>query len=164
MPCLGRTRLLMTSRYASLKVNYMTIPVYVVGAISLSIQVCYSDKLKRRGVFIMACCVPVAVGYLICVGTPNAGAGYAGMFVLVLGKQDSSHHVAMQNLTIDQVSTPSPPSPSPGSPTTYHQTPNERLACLLPTQSPTCRTWSRRNSTLPNRVPAMSRAMRYQRV
>ena len=72
-------------RYASLKVNYMTIPVYVVGAISLVIQVSYSDKIKRRGVFIVGCCVPVAVGYLICVGTPNAGAGYAGMFVLVLG-------------------------------------------------------------------------------
>lgn len=76
---------LIASRYARLKVNYMTIPVYVVGAISLIIQVCYSDKVKRRGIFIIACCVPVAAGYLICVGTPNAGAGYAGMFVLVLG-------------------------------------------------------------------------------
>lgn len=34
----------------------------------------------------MGCCVPVAVGYLICVGTPNPHAGYAGMFVLVIGK------------------------------------------------------------------------------
>jgi hypothetical protein len=64
----------------------MTIPVYIVGAISLSIQVYFSDKTKRRGAFIVACCVPVAVGYLICVGTPNAGAGYAGMFILVLGE------------------------------------------------------------------------------
>jgi MFS family permease len=63
----------------------MTIPVYVVGAISLVIQVYYSDKLKRRGLFIIACCVPVSVGYLICVGTPNASAEYAGMFILVLG-------------------------------------------------------------------------------
>ncbi|KAH3918783.1 hypothetical protein HBI56_023820 [Parastagonospora nodorum] len=71
--------------YASLKVNYMTIPVYVVGAISLSVQVYWSDRLKRRGVFIVACCIPVAAGYLVCVGTPNPGAGYAGMFILVLG-------------------------------------------------------------------------------
>jgi hypothetical protein len=78
--------LLIRSRYASLKVNYMTIPVFVLGAISLVIQVYYSDKLKRRGVFIVACCVPVAVGYLICVGTPNPRAGYAGMFVLVIGE------------------------------------------------------------------------------
>ena len=72
--------------YASLKVNYMTIPVYVVGAISLSVQVYWSDRLKRRGVFIVACCIPVAAGYLVCVGTPNPGAGYAGMFILVLGQ------------------------------------------------------------------------------
>lgn len=74
------------SRYESLKVNYMTVPVFVLGAISLVIQVYYSDKWKQRGAFIIGCCIPVAVGYLICVGTPNAGAGYAGMFVLVIGK------------------------------------------------------------------------------
>lgn len=64
----------------------MTIPVYVLGAISLVIQVYYSDKLKRRGVFIVGCCVPVAVGYLMCVGSAKGGVGYAGMFVLVIGK------------------------------------------------------------------------------
>ena len=63
----------------------MTIPVYVLGAISLVTQVYYSDKLRRRGAFIVGCCVPVAVGYLICVGTASANAGYAGMFVLVIG-------------------------------------------------------------------------------
>ena len=64
----------------------MTIPVYIVGATSLIIQVYYSDKLRQRGLFIISCCIPVAVGYLICVGTSNPGAGYAGMFILVLGK------------------------------------------------------------------------------
>jgi hypothetical protein len=64
----------------------MTIPVYVLGAISLIIQVYYSDKLRKRGVFIMGCCIPVVAGYLICVGTANANAGYAGMFILVIGK------------------------------------------------------------------------------
>jgi len=63
----------------------MTIPVFVLGAISLVIQVYYSDKTKKRGVFIMDCCIPVVIGYLICVATPNANAGYAGMFILVLG-------------------------------------------------------------------------------
>lgn len=73
-------------RFASLSVNYMTIPVYIIGAISLTIQVYFSDRSKRRGVFIVGCCVPVAVGYLICVGTANPNAGYAGMFVLILGE------------------------------------------------------------------------------
>jgi len=64
----------------------MTIPVYTLGAISLSIQVYYSDKLKKRAVFIVACCAPVAIGYLMCVGSKNADVGYAGMFVLVIGQ------------------------------------------------------------------------------
>lgn len=64
----------------------MTIPVYILGAISLLIQVYYSDKVRRRGLFIIISCIPVAVGYLVCVGTPNKHAGYAGMFILVLGK------------------------------------------------------------------------------
>ncbi|KAH9825963.1 high-affinity nicotinic acid transporter-like protein, partial [Teratosphaeria destructans] len=71
--------------YASLRVNYMTIPVYALGAVSLITQVWLSDKFKRRGAFIIGCCAPVAVGYLICVGTASKAAGYAGMFVLVLG-------------------------------------------------------------------------------
>ena len=81
----------MASRYASLDVNYMTIPVYVVGAFSLVTLVYLSDRLKRRGVFIMGCCIPVAIGYLICVATPNPHAGYAGMFILVLGQFYSTH-------------------------------------------------------------------------
>jgi hypothetical protein len=76
----------MNRSFASLKVNYMTIPVYFVGAIALSIIVYYSDKLSKRGIFIVSCCVPVAVGYLMCVGSDNPNVGYAGMFVLVLGK------------------------------------------------------------------------------
>ena len=78
--------LLILSRFAALMVNYMTIPVYVLGAISLTTQVYFSDKLRKRGAFIVGCCIPVAVGYLICVGTANPNAGYAGMFILVIGK------------------------------------------------------------------------------
>lgn len=77
---------LITVRFAALKVNYMTIPVYVLGAISLICQVTLSDKFKKRGVFIVGCCVPVAVGYLVCVGSSNPYAGYAGMFILVIGQ------------------------------------------------------------------------------
>jgi hypothetical protein len=73
------------NRFASLKVNYMTIPVYVLGAISLCIQVYYSDKLRKRAYFIVACCAPVAIGYLMCVLSTNPNVGYAGMFVLVTG-------------------------------------------------------------------------------
>ncbi|KAJ5321611.1 high-affinity nicotinic acid transporter-like protein [Penicillium atrosanguineum] len=65
-------------------VNYLTVPIYVLGAISLITQVYYSDKLNKRGVFIVGSCIPVAVGYLICIFTANTVAGYIGMFVLVI--------------------------------------------------------------------------------
>jgi hypothetical protein len=64
----------------------MTIPIYILGGISLVVQVYFSDKFKRRGVFIIGCCVPVVVGYLICVGTANPNAGYAAVLILSLGE------------------------------------------------------------------------------
>lgn len=63
----------------------MTIPVYVLGAICLVTIVYWSDRTAKRAFFIMSCCIPVANGYLICVGTANKAAGYAGMFILVIG-------------------------------------------------------------------------------
>jgi MFS family permease len=75
----------------------MTIPVYVVGAFSLVTMVYLSDKFKRRGVFIIACLVPVIIGYLIAVGTPNQHAGYAAMFILVLGKLCSPIYLSLAN-------------------------------------------------------------------
>lgn len=71
--------------FSSLKVNYMTIPVYILGGISLVCQVYWSDRLKKRAVFIISSCIPVSVGYLMCVGSKNQNVGYAGMYVLVLG-------------------------------------------------------------------------------
>lgn len=64
----------------------MTIPVYILSAASLVTQVYWSDRLRKRGAFIICCCVPVVAGYLVCVRTANPHAGYAGMFILVLSK------------------------------------------------------------------------------
>jgi len=96
-----RSPKLIILRFASLKVNYMTIPVYALGTITLVTVVWLSDKYKRRGVFIIGCCIPVAVGYLVCVGTSNRGAGYAGMFILVLGKLNPvSSDIAYPNIIL----------------------------------------------------------------
>jgi Na+-translocating ferredoxin:NAD+ oxidoreductase RnfE subunit len=64
----------------------MTIPVYVLGAASLVTVVYLSDRWMTRGMCIIGCLIPVITGYLIAVGTPNKHAGYAAMFILVLGK------------------------------------------------------------------------------
>ncbi|KAI4865673.1 major facilitator superfamily domain-containing protein [Hypoxylon rubiginosum] len=71
--------------YESLKVNYMTIPVYCLGAVSLVTNCYFSDKINRRAPFLIGCCIPVIAGYLTAVGSSNSHAGYAGMFILVLG-------------------------------------------------------------------------------
>ncbi|KAL4899314.1 major facilitator superfamily domain-containing protein [Aspergillus multicolor] len=70
--------------YASLQVQYMTIPVYILGAICLVTNGYLSPRWKRRAPFLVRCTFPVMVGYLICVGASNPHAGYAGMFILVI--------------------------------------------------------------------------------
>lgn len=64
----------------------MTIPVYVLGAISVVTQAWWSDKVHKRAIFLIGSAVPVVAGYLICVGTPHAGAGYFAMFLLASGR------------------------------------------------------------------------------
>lgn len=83
----------------------MTVPVYVLGAISLSTQVYFSDKMRKRAVIIVACCVPVAVGYFVPVCSKNPNVGYAGMFVLVVGKYSRFS-------VIDRSDSPSRPLPN----------------------------------------------------
>jgi MFS family permease len=71
--------------YNSFQANYLTIPVYATGAISLATQAYWSDRLKKRALFLWLSAIPVIVAYVICVGTPNKIAGYVAMFILVLG-------------------------------------------------------------------------------
>lgn len=66
-------------------VNCMTIPVYFLGAVSLVTCCYFSDRFNRRAPFLVCCCLPVITGYIVAVGSPNPHAGYAGMFILVLG-------------------------------------------------------------------------------
>ncbi|KAF4965346.1 hypothetical protein FSARC_6841 [Fusarium sarcochroum] len=71
--------------YESLQIQYMTIPVYALGALCLVTNVYFSDRFKRRAAFLVGCCFPVFIGYIICIGTANKHAGLAGMFILVTG-------------------------------------------------------------------------------
>jgi MFS family permease len=71
--------------YDSYQANYLTIPVYALGACSLLLQTYWSDRLRRRAIFLLMSAAPVITAYLICVGTSSKAAGYAAMFILVLG-------------------------------------------------------------------------------
>jgi MFS family permease len=71
--------------YSAFEANYLTIPVYAVGALSLVTQAYWSDRLKQRALFLLISGIPVIAAYLICVGTSNSVAGYVAMFILVTG-------------------------------------------------------------------------------
>ncbi|KIV97276.1 hypothetical protein PV10_01044 [Exophiala mesophila] len=71
--------------YNAFQANYLTIPVYAVGAASLLTQAYWSDKLRQRALFLLISACPVIAGYLICVGTSNRIACYVAMFILVTG-------------------------------------------------------------------------------
>lgn len=77
-------------RYDAFQANYLTIPVYFLGAVSLLVQAYFSDRLQKRGLFLLIAACPVIIGYLICVGTSNSAACYFAMFVLVSGESDLS--------------------------------------------------------------------------
>lgn len=44
-----------------------------------------SDKFKNRSTFLLITPIPVIIGYLICLVTPNVGAGYFAMFLCCSG-------------------------------------------------------------------------------
>ena len=91
----------------------MTIPVYTTGALALLLQAWLSDKMQKRALFLIIAAIPVTIGYLICVGTVNHGAGYAAMFILSAGTfNDKLLLLARPNIL--QESTRFRPSVSPG--------------------------------------------------
>ncbi|RVX72090.1 hypothetical protein B0A52_04688 [Exophiala mesophila] len=71
--------------YDAFQANYLTIPVYAVGAASLLTQAYWSDRLRQRALFLLISACPVIAAYLICVGTGNRVACYVAMFILVTG-------------------------------------------------------------------------------
>lgn len=75
--------------YTNLQANYLTVPVYCTGAVSVMIFAAIADKFQRRAVLIVAAVVPPVIGYAIIIATANKAAGYAAMFIVVSGKSQS---------------------------------------------------------------------------
>lgn len=72
-------------RYTSIQANYLSIPVYLLACCTLALNTYLSDRLKRRALILTICPLPVIIGYLIVVGTPNIAAGYFAMFLCAAG-------------------------------------------------------------------------------
>ncbi|KIV95264.1 hypothetical protein PV10_02937 [Exophiala mesophila] len=71
--------------YTNLQANYLTVPVYCTGAISVILFSTIADKFQRRAILIVAAMVPPVIGYSIIIGSANKAAGYAAMFIVVTG-------------------------------------------------------------------------------
>ncbi|KAL2206340.1 MFS general substrate transporter [Sarocladium strictum] len=67
--------------FESLKVNYLTIPVYIMACIILLGATYISDRMKKRAAIAIFPPMVVIIGYAIAIGTPNGGAGYFAMFL-----------------------------------------------------------------------------------
>ncbi|PGH09889.1 hypothetical protein AJ80_07599 [Polytolypa hystricis UAMH7299] len=71
--------------YDALQANYLTIPVYFAGTISLFCASWVSDKINKRAIIAGTVPILVLIGYAIVVATPSIGAGFFAMFLLSLG-------------------------------------------------------------------------------
>lgn len=71
--------------YSSLQANYLSIPCYVLAAISLISWTTLSDYLNKRAIIGFLAPLSCVLGYAIVVGTANKAAGYAAMFLCGAG-------------------------------------------------------------------------------
>lgn len=73
-------------RYTSVQANYLTIPIYILACLTLFLASFISDKLNRRAICAFIVPIPVLIGYIIVIATPNIGAGYFAMFLCAAGE------------------------------------------------------------------------------
>lgn len=71
--------------YEGLAPNYLSIPCYILAAISLITWTTLSDRLEKRALFAFLAPISCIVGYAIVVGTASPSAGYAAMFLCAAG-------------------------------------------------------------------------------
>lgn len=76
--------------YKGLQLQYLTIPVWVVGAFFLVLTTFASDKFKRRGFWLMSLPLPTIVGYAMLIGSSNKVVGYVAMFIVGPGRSSPS--------------------------------------------------------------------------
>jgi len=71
--------------YTTLQANYLTIPVYMLGAFSFILCAYLSDRLVLRSPFILGTSLSGVVGYTILVASPKSGVEYFGTYLCAIG-------------------------------------------------------------------------------
>ncbi|KAI0198960.1 high-affinity nicotinic acid transporter-like protein [Astrocystis sublimbata] len=70
--------------YGTLASNYLTIPVYVLGALSIFTFAYLSDKYNKVGVFLFGTNLVGAIGYSILLGSRNGAVKYFACFICTI--------------------------------------------------------------------------------
>ncbi|KAI1259316.1 MFS general substrate transporter [Xylariaceae sp. FL1019] len=71
--------------YTSSTAQLLTVPIYVVAAILAIIVAYFSDRVGKRGPFVIGCMLVIIVGYALCLSTDRPGVIYAGVFIAAAG-------------------------------------------------------------------------------
>lgn len=72
--------------FSAINSQLLTVPVYILGAISFMIQARWADKRKSRGPFILANMAVCLVGYIILAAAAGpAGLRYFALFIIAIG-------------------------------------------------------------------------------
>ncbi|KAI0160235.1 MFS general substrate transporter [Xylariaceae sp. FL1272] len=71
--------------YTSSTAQLLTVPIYVVAAILAIIVAYFSDRVGKRGPFVIGCMLVIIVGYALCLSTGRPGVIYAGVFIAAAG-------------------------------------------------------------------------------
>lgn len=71
--------------YSTLRTQLMTIPVYVVTGV-FTIGICtFSDRIRKRGIFLIVSFLLAAVGWLILIVSESKHLSFAGTFLIGMG-------------------------------------------------------------------------------
>ncbi|KAI0428811.1 major facilitator superfamily domain-containing protein [Xylaria sp. FL1042] len=71
--------------YVSSTAQLLTVPIYVVAAVLAIVVAYFSDRVGKRGPFVIACLCVILVGFILCISTGTPGVVYAGVFIAAAG-------------------------------------------------------------------------------
>lgn len=77
--------ILKTFGYSALRTQLYTIPVYVVVAASILFFGFLSDHTRKRGIYLIACCILAGLGWLLLLVSKSRPLSFAACFFIGLG-------------------------------------------------------------------------------
>lgn len=71
--------------YTAATAQLLSVPPYVLAAITTCSAGILSDRYKKRGVFVLGFGSVGLLGFILCIATPNPAVGYVGVFLGAAG-------------------------------------------------------------------------------